>query len=147
MVDSIRSDPHGKRLPAGRTVAERCRFGYLSAGAGRFLRTFPPGQVPLPMDASFLVNTLLILGLALAVVLGGLAIRFARRQAMEEDRPTRPEDVLGPLEEAYRRGELDEAEYQRVRRSVERGPAHPPDPRPHPAPSPPPDEPAPGVEA
>jgi hypothetical protein len=72
------------------------------------------------MDPTLLKTGAIILGLTVLVIAGALVIRYTRGRLLE-DRPIRPDDLLAPLEEAYRRGQMDEAEYQRVRRSLEGG--------------------------
>src|SRR5262245_8283840 len=89
--------------------------------------------------SSPLIDALIVLGAIVLVVLGVLAARAARERALESQ-PARTEDLLAPLEAAYRRGLMDDAEYQRVRRSLEGGEAHKPE---RPPPAPPPPEPAP----
>ena len=87
-----------------------------------------------------------ILGLIVLVVLGVLVIR-AYRRSLIESRPERPEDLLGPLEEAYRRGQMSDEEYQRVRRSLEVGKAANREPAENPELHRPPDKPDPGESA
>lgn len=94
------------------------------------------------MNAKFWENALAFLGLAVLVVAGGWVIRQARREMMQ-DRPERLRDALAPFDEAFRRGQMSEAEHQRIQRSLERrqgrGDAVPPKTGPRPDPNPEPE--------
>jgi uncharacterized membrane protein len=61
-----------------------------------------------------------------------------------EEKPTRPDDLLGPLAQAFAAGQMSEEEYQRIKQSLGLGGSRPvpPKPRPTPDPPPPPDVPA-----
>lgn len=72
------------------------------------------------METLLLKNALRLLGLVVLVGIGGLAIRLARRQVLDRRAP-RLDELLVPFEEAYRRGQMDEKEFQRIRRSLEAG--------------------------
>jgi len=64
------------------------------------------------------------LGLVLLVIVLVFAIIKVRRvweEIHEESSPDRPEELVRSFEEAYRAGELDEAEFARVKAMIENG--------------------------
>ncbi len=71
-----------------------------------------------PLQAFVSVMAVFILWLAIAVTIG-LGIVIVMRHALGY---RRPEDAvaLGVLKERFARGEVDEAEFERARRAIER---------------------------
>jgi hypothetical protein len=82
---------------------------------------------------SLLQNIALIGGMILIVAIGLAVINFVRREV--KGTAAREEDLLDQFREAYEAGEMDTAEFERVRQSLSRRDAmpaagHEPAPRP-----------------
>ena len=80
-----------------------------------------------PSEQALLVNAALIAATAIVIALGMSLIKLARRQA-KGDTSDQPEDLFAQFQEAYDAGEMDTAEFERVRASLDRQKA-PPTPR------------------
>jgi hypothetical protein len=84
------------------------------------------------MDAALLYNLLLVLAMTVLVVVGVHIITRVRRSIHEVDDRQADDDLLGTFQAAYINGEIDAAELQRVRQSLEKrvptAPAFPPSP-------------------
>lgn len=68
-------------------------------------------------DWEWLQPRILFVVLAVAIILGLVALRRVRLDARGEARDD-PADVLETLEQAFRAGEMDEDEYRRVREAL-----------------------------
>lgn len=81
---------------------------------------------------------LVLVVLTVAMIIGALLTRnlWNDLKGLNDEPATGPDELLAPLSEAFAAGQMDEAEYQRIRASVERvvTPEPPPKPRPKPAP-------------
>jgi len=70
------------------------------------------------IDPRYYYLTLGLLGLCTLV---GLVVAFRFQREVEHDlAPSTEKDLLGPLEKAYYAGLMDEAEFKRIRESMER---------------------------
>lgn len=71
-----------------------------------------------PQDATFWQNTGLIAGTILLIAIGLVVINVMRRVA--KGGLDTEDDLLSPLQQAYRAGQMDSAEFQRIQESVDR---------------------------
>jgi hypothetical protein len=63
----------------------------------------------------------LTLGLLVLCTVVGMVVAFRFQREVEHDlTPSTEKDVLGPLEKAYYSGLMDEAEFKRIRASMEK---------------------------
>jgi hypothetical protein len=101
------------------------------------------------MDSLASSALLILAGVALLWI-GGTIIGRMRREATTTAVDARPTDPLAPFEAAYRRGQMSDEEYQRIREKLGAGAklgrvgARPITPPPVPPPEPPPASPAEG---
>ncbi|MEO8939892.1 MAG: hypothetical protein ABI453_05020 [Isosphaeraceae bacterium] len=69
-------------------------------------------------DATFWQNAGLIIGTILLITIGLAVINFMRREA--KGNLETEDDLLLPLQQAYKAGQMDSAEFQRIRESIDR---------------------------
>jgi len=70
------------------------------------------------IDPKYYYLTLILLAACTVI---GLIVAFRFQREVEHDlTPPTEKDLLGPLEKAYYSGLMDEAEFQRIRASMER---------------------------
>ncbi len=61
-----------------------------------------------------------LVGLTILLGIGWVVIARARRDTLASSDDEEPDDLLGPLQDAYRRGQMDEEEFQRICATLDR---------------------------
>jgi hypothetical protein len=72
------------------------------------------------MEKPDLLATIAVLGTLAAIVGFGLTLILRARSDLQREPKAGPGEMLADLEAAYRRGQMDSAEFDRVCRSIER---------------------------
>jgi hypothetical protein len=78
-----------------------------------------PGPEASPVHTPNLLTTLGILGLLTAIIVAGVALIRALRVDLQGSARARPIELLRDLEAAFKKGQMDTAEFERVKRSLE----------------------------